>query len=210
MADYAGLLDLFTLALLGVAILQVWLGFRTDRTARLGLEIANRQMLIQGKQTDIVEKQHAVGRLQFIATHRPRLVIRDVHIGDTGYVAPVVIMATVANLGATAATVVRSTGFGCVAEEPLPWPRLTGDTPNPFGDATIGDGKSVRVSISTDYTNASLGDWKRNPGWSLYFIGSIVYSDDAGNIREVRFARRYDSRTGRFTAISDPDYEVEE
>ena len=39
---------------------------------------AEKQMLITGRQVDIVEKQHSVSRLQYFATQRPRLIVREV------------------------------------------------------------------------------------------------------------------------------------
>ena len=69
-------------------------------------------------QTDIQKKQHAVGRLQFLATHRPRLTVRHVSIQTADHIghptiffdhgAPVRGGLAVVNVGGSAATIVET------------------------------------------------------------------------------------------------------
>jgi len=66
LADYTLWLVFATCALGVVAAIQTRLLFKSDKTARELVSITERQMLIAGHQTDIIEKQHAIGRLQLI------------------------------------------------------------------------------------------------------------------------------------------------
>ncbi len=86
-ATYTLWLAIFNGLLVVVAGFQVRLLILADRTARFqatqlkqASDSAETQNAIIARQTDIQEKQHEVGRLQFLATHRPRLKIRHVNI----------------------------------------------------------------------------------------------------------------------------------
>ncbi|MCA0046957.1 hypothetical protein LB577_08305 [Mesorhizobium sp. B283B1A] len=67
LADYTLWLVFVTAGLGVVAAFQTKLLSNSDRTANKLVGIAERQMLITGRQTDIIDKQHAVGRLQYIS-----------------------------------------------------------------------------------------------------------------------------------------------
>lgn len=45
---------------------------------------------------------------------------------------------------------------------------------------------------------------------ALYAIGKVIYIDNAGNARRTGFARKLNTKTGRFEAVADPDYEYED
>jgi len=122
------------------------------------LDLSERQLRIEGAQTDIIEKQHAVGRLQYFATHRPKIRVRNVVIKN-----PIPIHASapktlfvkgqpisgqfyIANIGGSEAVI---TGIGCWViaryhqnakrEDFLPMERpYEGEAPNIFsgGDTT--------------------------------------------------------------------------
>jgi hypothetical protein len=68
-------------------------------------DVAEKQLAIIALQTDIQKKQHAVGRLQFIATHRPRVILRYIQgpfYNDEGHQ---YIWLTFANIGANDAII---------------------------------------------------------------------------------------------------------
>lgn len=46
----------------------------------------------------------------------------------------------------------------------------------------------------------------KEPG-DFYFFGYVVFLDDIGTERRIAFCRRYNIKTGRFTAVQDDDYE---
>jgi hypothetical protein len=48
------------------------------------------------------------------------------------------------------------------------------------------------------------------PGQSLCLMGTVVYTDGLETHRELRFCWRYDLRNGRFTAVKNPAYEMED
>jgi hypothetical protein len=75
-ADFTGLLALFTAVLAAVSWIEIQYLRRAETRSGELADIAQKQMLITARQTDIIEKQHAVGRLQFLTTHRPRITVR--------------------------------------------------------------------------------------------------------------------------------------
>jgi hypothetical protein len=86
-AYYTKVLAGFTGVLALVSCLQIWLliqGARAGREQAAEMKIASglaeTQNAIIAAQTDIQTKQHALSRFQFIATHRPRLIVRHVAI----------------------------------------------------------------------------------------------------------------------------------
>jgi hypothetical protein len=102
------------------------LGSISGKTA----EIAEKQIAISALQTDIQKKQHAVGRLQFLAEHRPRLRIRHVCLtADMNAPGTVSVYRTgdiidgglsVVNVGGSSATVLRSTYRIFMSQNGLP------------------------------------------------------------------------------------------
>lgn len=49
--------------------------------------------------------------------------------------------------------------------------------------------------------------WGRKEIGNFYFFGYIVFLDDFDTERRIAFCRRYNVKTGRFTAVQDDDYE---
>lgn len=86
----------FTLVL-GLATIGLWISTRelwksgekqsvaiANQSARMSemATAAGQQVAIIAAQTDIQKKQHAIGRLEFLAVHRPRLRIRHVTLDE--------------------------------------------------------------------------------------------------------------------------------
>ena len=77
-ADYTLGLEWFTGFLAIFALIEIAVLIRTEDAMRKSIEIAHRQMRVTGIQTDIIDKQKEIARLQYFAEHRPRLIIKDV------------------------------------------------------------------------------------------------------------------------------------
>ena len=90
-AYYTKVLAWFTVILAGASVIQGWMLIRADATLKdhaaqlkRASDFTETQNAIISAQTDIQQKQHAIGRLQFLATHRPKLIVRHVQIEDFG------------------------------------------------------------------------------------------------------------------------------
>jgi len=82
---YTSALALFTGALVFVSMIQIKFLIRADKTATALATaavsqsgIAGQQLAIIAAQADVQRKQHAIGRLQFFATHRPEIVVHAI------------------------------------------------------------------------------------------------------------------------------------
>jgi hypothetical protein len=81
-ARYTLWLAAFTLILaistIGLWVTAIWGSRRQSTDTKQIADIAEKQLAISVAQTDIQKKQHAVGRLQFFATHRPEIIIHSI------------------------------------------------------------------------------------------------------------------------------------
>jgi hypothetical protein len=164
-------------------------------------EFAEKQMLIYGRQTDIIEKQHAVGRMQFIATHRPLLRVRyfrRIDISDQ----KVRINFTIINVGSSQANLLGSCGrLGFFAPGNLPPPFYEGAPP-------VIEPRKFEPGATDE--GMILGTRDPNVHSTLHVYGYLVYEDIFNNTRTTAFCRRYNAFTHRFDVVDDSDYEYED
>lgn len=232
-ASYTFGLEVFTGIVAFSALLNIWVLWRTDstarRTARIALrqtQIAARQLRITAAQTDIQTKQHALGRQQHLAEYRPRLRVRHVMLGT-----PQVPLRTpnvdsevtgglvVVNVGGTKATIIDSrylihfarTFDGLPMHSPLDdhWTELfVPDAPA----LEIGESRALPISgnvwIGPGVAPGTLLVLARTE-WCVYVMGQIRYQDDGGNDRFMGFCRQW-AGEATFRAVNDPDYEYED
>ena len=173
---------------------------------------AENQVAILAAQTDIQNKEHAIGRLEFLARHRPRLRVRHVQLlidpGMTyGSGAKVEGGLVVVNIGSTKAKIVDSRFLVLVATS-LPSQQEFDGAPELLVRnhvMEIAESCSVPISLVFD---AEFGDQIAGVR-SIYVIGQIRYEDEAGAQRFMGFGRvRYPD--GRFGYIDDPDYQYQD
>lgn len=214
--NFNGLLVLFTIVLGGVGIWQAILVRRQIGLAREEFEftkkqmteaadLAEKQMLLTGRQADLIEKQKEISRLQFLATHRPRIILREAYaLQDAGK--PVIVCYTLANTGGTSARIVESAL--AVTFEPAAslhmGPVSAGK--NDVGDIVIEPGAHEAkefISPNVTWGNGQVGN---AIGWGYFFSGHIVYEDN-GILRHLAFFRSYDFTTHRLVPIEDPQLE---
>ena len=155
--------------------------------------------------------QTAVAVKEFISTHRPRLIIRNITIEpSTGPNQPLKINGTFANVGETPATITESNlsiliGINIFnARTPFGHARnnLNGVHFEPGGAFTFWvDEPSINLDNPMIMQNIALR------ASVLYFFGFVMYRDDSGILRRTAFCRRYNPTTERFDQTNDPDYE---
>ena len=177
-----------------------------------------------------------LAREEFTASHRPRLVVRNIvtkKVGadavQDGYLQLIAAEAVVsgqfyvANAGDSKATVTEALFMIYASRNGLPMERpyegedgtalvarsvlVPGDATPVIFDATVKVGRNTPA-------NSRYGGGNFRPGEDLptYAMGWIDYLDDARVRRRVSFCRRYDPNERRFLQLreADPDYETAE
>jgi hypothetical protein len=154
---------------------------------------------------------------EFIATHRPRLIVRSVTLLPPRHPSlpiepgePIQIEWAVVNVGNTPAKIIEGNATHLVggqsfnARTPYSSERnnMTGIALIPGGAYTF-----VLQADGVDVQNPAQLDIISRGGMVIYFFGFIMYQDDIGNVRRTAFCRRYDPIVGRFRLVDDPDYE---
>jgi hypothetical protein len=189
---------------------------------------ASHSVNITALQTDIQKKQHEIGRLQFLATHRPKLHIRHVAIDDGTHIGHPTIFfkdgaevrggLSVVNVGGSSAIIISSryriycTTTGLPASK-APYEERSHNLLCPSQVLKIGESCAAPISDTLEmFTNASDGPDLRafdKEGWRLFVMGDIRYQDEGGADRFMGFCRERGS-DGRFHVIEDPDYEYQD
>lgn len=171
-----------------IAVFTIVLAFVTARQARLTKEAVN------------------LGRQEFIASHRPRLVIRRIDVGEIGD-GKFNMQCTLANEGDSDGRVVDSR-YGFEFSE--------GRKFGPFGDGNFGThdlppGTEVRIMFNVGINDGAALHLAMaedlNPPRQLYFRGFVLYADKNEVMRRAYFSRRYDPSAARFWVTNDPDYD---
>lgn len=196
LADYTWWLVIVTAALCGVAAIQTKLLFNSDRTAKELVGIAERQMLITGRQTDIIEKQHAVGRSQFINAKRELRAYVTVEpdginqlIGRPDVIGHVVVR----NVGKLPARNVTLLVIMERSKHPEPEPGLRTQIfklPRVVtnADRVIQPGGEMRQGSQKPYIPISDLIF---PDYNVYVHGIVRYDDGYGRQCFTRFCHRY-------------------
>ena len=155
-------------------------------------EIADKQLSISGQQTDIQEKQHAIGRLQFVANKRPRLRIRHVVINpdirnklsDESTI--VTGRLVVVNVGGTEARIVQSRCRVFWSPDGLPMDMDFDEGGGSFELITTDVASPITGGQSCSYPFFATERLGQGAGgietgsWQLYVIGYVQYADIGG------------------------------
>jgi hypothetical protein len=202
LADYTWWLTILTGGIVGTGILQCVVLLRTDDSVRRSIGIAERQMLISGAQTDILEKQKEISRQEFLITHRPRIHIRSVGFAVPGGWKPKVKMAiSCVNIG-NSKTVITQFAYQMV--------RIQGPVPVREDDrittADFPDGVSLSAGEPAGLKTIEF-DHGGNTDWDFY--GLVVHRDEAGVERISGFWARFEEATGTWRRPVDPDFNYE-
>jgi len=165
--------------------------------------------------------QLRLARAEFISTHRPKIVVRNVHIPreyKKGWPigSHVGVAYDLVNVGDTPATIV-----GTIMEIRLlnNAGLLTNIRPARKGDSAMPGLVNFRMEVG-----ANLTQWFGNPealydgnhfltypaADGLFFQGHILYEDDNGILRRTSFCRRFDGQRGFWRKAEYYDYEQED
>ena len=173
-----------------------------------------------------IETRYAVriANKTLVSTFRPRLILRQVSL-CVGTFVPALgapdeeswkVDYVIANTEGTRAHI-TSTSF---AEKmfskgglpvPLPYaPPIAGST----FSRQPGEEKEFSVGLESDLISLFRilgyvrgGNLKHQRTAFVYFLGYVHYKDDLGVVRKMAVLRHYDTESGRFTVVDDPDYE---
>jgi hypothetical protein len=175
-AYYTKVLAWFTGVLAAVSIIQGIFLIKADKTARisadaakLAAESAEKQMLITGRQVDIVEKQHGVGRLQFFAMHRPKLIVRKIRLNPWRHGDGMSVSYTIANVGRSDAIITEHRTIIGIEEE-----RQDGKVARIDPQATVkntveGTAKVIITPGEHQKVTAGPTHWKYDNAWDIEY-----------------------------------------
>ncbi len=194
--------------------------------------VAERQTLLIGAQTDLMEKQKEIARQGHLATHRPKIAVRNIVVRP---VVPSMTTRTIgvdfpkrgepltgqlyaANYGGGDAWITESLIWVIWLSSNLPMERpyegQNGSERQP--PILVYAGSSQTLTFESSEAMQEHGPQiLPNLDLQLYVMGWIEYRDGAFRdgqflTRRTAFCRRYDSDKRRFVRIQDEDYEHEE
>lgn len=171
-------------------------------------ELTRQQVAIASSQTDIQIKQHAVGRLQFLAAHRPLLRVRYFKQTSDGDEA-IRVAFTIVNIGTGPAELAGSrVAIEFFSPRALPTPFYLGGQ-DITAPRRFEPGATDEYSIGFPVTKNRVLELEAT-GKNLFIFGTIIYADDNGDTRTTAFCRRWDTRADRFYSVEDTDYEHED
>jgi hypothetical protein len=210
---FTAVLAVFTGALVVVAVIEIGYLKKADKVSRELADIASRQMLIQGSQTDILEKQKEISRIQYFATHRPVLVARYSRLTGAEETSsqPIQVRFAVVNKGDSDALITSAYAvlqFLHTDSRLLPVPTYLGrdQLQEPFQTA-FGPGHSEDLIVVGTALGSSIKQ-ERGMGREIYISGFITYVDGMrNNARTMAFCRRYNKARDRFETTGDDDWE---
>lgn len=156
-----------------------------------------------------------LARAEFTASHRPRIIMRDVNLLQEGGDMSIIYM--LINSGGNEATVIESWLTTELIQKGTSIRNLRSAGHNDLGPIKIAAGEVADLIhiISDERARAYI---RFGPGslrleavagiiWNLYFTGAIVYQDSAGNRRRSVFRRQWDPEREGFYRTDDPDHE---
>jgi hypothetical protein len=217
---------LLVLVTAGLAVYTALLWRATKRLAEDAQRNSARQAEEMKESLRIATLQAETASKSFIATHRPRLVVRQV--GYVEYVATpaseIAIRYAVHNVGDSQARIlgISENVWLPAATENLPSvPPYKSMTPKNVvlnsGDWLAFEYKPpVEMQEQLGFLLGFLGQVDasakevQSDAEPILFLGNVVYANELGNLRTTAFLRRYNAATGRFDSINHPDYEYQD
>ncbi len=203
-----------------------WSTASTGKLTERTVELAEKQFLMEGRQTDLAERQHGLQRLQHLAVNRPSLAIRNVEIrrptADGPLFepdAPINGWLVVVNTGASGARILSAEYRFFTSNNGLPMaPPLVADRVRflipdlPYDMAAHESHRAIIESVA-------LGPKARyivlgGPD-HLYVMGAIRYSDATQAEHWMGFCREFVPNVvlggeGSFVPVENPDYEYQD
>lgn len=162
-------------------------------------------------QARLICKTIDLARQEFVASHRPRIKLRNV-IYDSNQ-----IIYWLVNIGDTRATISESWVFAELMEQGSRFRPILPTGHDDLGKLIIDGGETKELVCAL---SNGMSFWIRYPNsrrigidgppifWDGYFAGAIVYSDDSGIKRQSAFRRRWDDKSLTFVRLeNEQDHE---
>ena len=158
-------------------------------------------------QAQLTRKSIDLARSEFLATHRPKVIVRFIQRPIFNERNMPTIYITVANIGSSRATI-EAFGADLARLGPNGWlpPGLNAGA-IPIAPIHLGSGQRYTHEV-TGRVSTLENDFDEFGGTEIiYAIGEIRYRDGNGVLRETGFYRRYDNRAKKFTPSPRDDEE---
>lgn len=213
----------FATVVLGLATIGLLVAaFRQSGEMKASIDVARRA-------AEAAEKATHTAQAEFVATHRPKLRIRNIvvnapksvvgqefHLFAPGHFVSGQLY--IANVGGSRANILDGHCKVYWTQEGLPMRRpYEGAEDNLQAlSRTLLSGESTTALFRSDKSvDAELGAGTNViSSWKVYVMGWVAYSDQNNDVRRTGFCREYRRRDSsplaRFYAVDDPDYEHEE
>lgn len=229
LAAITGILAVATIVL-GYFTFKLWRETKTLREnaakdAEAQADNTGKTLAISGLQTDLMEKQKEIQRLQFLATHRPKVIVRQMGWDGPGHpgnadgtdALPVIVRFQMVNRGNVTAHVTAANitlvPINPLQVPPMPFPgmRPVDVTNNVRFNLNVANGQVLDYQ-SPDITLKNREDWLRmiERTYPVYVVGFLKYDDGAGSEYRTHFLRVLDPAKDRFFPADDPDYEYQD
>ena len=157
-----------------------------------------------------------LGNREFVASHRPKLVIRDAYLHmPTPTNGGVDVSLAIANAGDGWAKIIESRLDLFIVNGPLN-PLVRIEDLNPVGEVEFEAGTRVDIRFPTlVFPNAAINEQgrqlnlpaDRETNSNLWLRGFVVYVDRNELKRRTAICRAYDFRAGEFRASDNPNFE---
>jgi hypothetical protein len=184
-----------------------WLTFFTGilAFATIGLGISTLGLYLAG------ERQLKLARNEFVSTHRPKLIIRQLQLDKLLPDQIVKVQLSIINIGETEAT------LRFIAAEIALWNRRYWEAPGidpiakPFGPKVIRNGQRISaVIVSRFKITAEQIKAAQQGNLIICAVGEFTYIDAIGTERRTGFRRNYDFSTDMFIASENIDQEYQD
>jgi hypothetical protein len=200
---------LFTFSLWRATV-ALWKVSDLQRTELIrATDISAQQIGISGALADIAIKQKEITRLQYLAEHRPRIIVRNMRmpIGISDVTLKTNFM--IYNIGANDAAIISvyALVFVIGSNELIPTTGIS------YRELSIKERTlpcSGFESFSTEMDEISFeGAFEKldTGNFQVCCIGMVLYGDGKDARYRMGFARNFDKDTWRFSASEDQDYE---
>jgi hypothetical protein len=203
----------FTLGLFVVAFFQLGLFYRQLVLIRKSLDEAKIAANASTEAANAATTQADLARSEFIATHRPKLVVRELYMPPSTIMQNAMVRYVIANVGSGSAEIVEShVMIQRIDRNDVLRPLESIKGENSIGSASIEAVTHIVRTQDSMVTHQSLIVQHMRVGRGqdvpeLFFRGFIIYADKNGLKRRTAFCRQYDFGAHRFRIVDDPDHE---
>ena len=176
-------------------------------------------VFVSRRQAKLTRAAVAISNKDFISTHRPRLIVREVQRLQSTIQRNIELRFVVANIGGSDAEIVESHKEVQDIRDGMLRPLQPTEGANPIGRRTIIPGSHIFDECGSTVSVHSLAvsrmiDARRlprganpNENRAVCFRGFVIYTDKNGIRLRTGFCRVYDAEAERFYPLDDPDYE---